>query len=202
MADDKLNSTIAASLSSRYSALAARVRELASPLSDEQFWQKPFAFGNSFGHLVLHLTGNLNYYIGSQIAQTGYIRDRDLEFSDSKRPAKNDVMHKFDEAVAMVIKTIAAQSASDWSREYTAQREDATNRFDILLRCATHFHLHVGQMIYLSYGLGNSRQSAVVGLQSNEALQTITKSSVYIASRCNAVCSTFAQATECGSIRS
>ena len=54
---ETLTRTVATSLSSRYSALAARVRELAEPVSQEQFWHKPFAFGNSFGHLVLHLTG-------------------------------------------------------------------------------------------------------------------------------------------------
>jgi hypothetical protein len=59
-----LRDTIAAGLSERYAALALRVRELAGPLTEEQFWRKPFPFGNSFGHLVLHLTGNLNYYVG------------------------------------------------------------------------------------------------------------------------------------------
>ena len=158
MTQGSLESTISSSLSARYSALATRVHELAAPLSQELFWQKPFPFGNSFGHLVLHLTGNLSYYIGAQISATGYVRDRDLEFSDSKRPSKEDVLKRFDEAVAMVLKTIAAQSAADWSREYSAQREDATDRFDILFRCATHFHLHVGQMIYLSYGLNSKQQ--------------------------------------------
>jgi hypothetical protein len=37
----------------------------------------------SAGHLPLHLTGNLNYYIGAQIAATGYVRDRDREFTES-----------------------------------------------------------------------------------------------------------------------
>ena len=157
MTQGSLDNTIGSSLSARYSALATRVHELAAPLSQEQFWQKPFPFGNSFGHLVLHLTGNLSYYIGAQIAATGYVRNRDLEFSESKRPSKEDVLKRFDEAVAVVIKTIAAQSPSDWSREYSAQREDATNRFDILFRCATHFHLHVGQMIYLSYELSGGQ---------------------------------------------
>ncbi|MGD0570504.1 MAG: hypothetical protein ABSA78_19040, partial [Candidatus Sulfotelmatobacter sp.] len=66
----KLHSTVSSVLSERYSQNAARVRELAAPLTNAQFWQKPFPYGNSFGHLVLHLTGNLNYYIGAQIAQT------------------------------------------------------------------------------------------------------------------------------------
>ena len=59
MAD--LKSAIASDLTARYKKLAGVVRELAEPLSDEQFWAKPFAFGNTFGHLMLHLTGNLNY---------------------------------------------------------------------------------------------------------------------------------------------
>ena len=74
--------TLIGVLAHRYAANLARVRELAAPLSNTQFWSKPFAFGNSFGHLVLHLTGNLNYYIGAQIANTGYLRDRAREFND------------------------------------------------------------------------------------------------------------------------
>src|SRR6266568_834007 len=82
MTQEILQKTISTSLSSRYGALAARVLELAEPLTQEQFWQKPFPFGNSFGNLVLHLTGNLNYYIGAEIAGTGYVRDRDREFTE------------------------------------------------------------------------------------------------------------------------
>jgi DNA-binding IclR family transcriptional regulator len=126
------------------------VGELAGSLSDEQFWTKAFPFGNSFGHLVLHLTGNLNYYIGAEIARTGYVRDRDREFREAARPAKADVMKRFDEAVAMVARTARAQTEADWGKAYTALREDdAGNRFNIFLRCATHLHLHIGQMSYL-----------------------------------------------------
>jgi hypothetical protein len=147
-----LHEVVAASLTDRYSSLAGRVRELAAPLNDDQFWSRPFGFGNSFGHLVLHLTGNLNYYLGAQIGETGYVRDRDREFADADRCPKKDVMARFDEAVATVLKTIQSQRPEDWTKAYTAQREDgAGNRFNIFLRCATHMHLHVGQMIYLTY---------------------------------------------------
>ena len=153
-----LNETVAIGFAARYEELGAKVQELAEPLSDEQFWKKPFAFGNSFGHLVLHLTGNLNYYIGAGIAATGYVRDRDREFSETARPSKHEVMKRFAEAVAMVTRTARAQSEADWDRKYTAVREeDAENRFNIFLRCATHLHLHVGQMIYLQFELKKSR---------------------------------------------
>ena len=149
-----LQQTVQRSFTERYTQLADLVRGMARDLSEEQFWRKPFAFGNSFGHLVLHLTGNLSYYIGAEIAETGYIRDRDREFTETDRPAKSAVMKRFDEAVAVVLRAIAAQSEQDWSKPYTAAREeDAGNRFNLFLRCATHMHHHVGQMVYLCYEL-------------------------------------------------
>jgi hypothetical protein len=155
MAD--LHGTVEKSLSQRYTQLADLVRGLAKELTDEQFWHKPFSFGNSFGHLVLHLTGNLNYYIGAEIASTGYVRDRDREFSEPDRLPKAAVMRRFDEAVDVVLRALAAQSEADWSKSYTAVREeDAGNRFNLFLRCATHLHHHVGQMVYLSYELNRN----------------------------------------------
>jgi Protein of unknown function (DUF1572) len=149
-----LPATIENSLTERYTTLADKVRELAEPLTDGEFWQKPFPFGNSFGHLVLHLTGNLNYYLGAQVAGTGYVRDRDREFVEPEHAPKQEVMRRFDEAMEVVLKAIRTQSAEDWSKPYTAVREDdAGNRFNIFLRCATHLHHHVGQMMYLCFEL-------------------------------------------------
>lgn len=151
MAD--LKSTIAVDLAARFTKLAGAVRDLAAPLNDEQFWAKPFAFGNSFGHLVLHLTGNLNYYIGAQIAGTGYVRDRPLEFSEATRPSKAETLKKFDQAIDMVLGAINSQSADDWSKEYTAVGVDVRDRFAAVLLCVTHLHHHIGQMMYLGFEL-------------------------------------------------
>lgn len=146
-----LHLTLSSVLADRYTQNAARIRELAAPLSNGQFWQKPFSFGNSFGHLVLHLTGNLSYYIGAQIAQTGYVRDRPREFNDPNPPSKEEALHRFDDAVAMVIKTVRAQSSEDWSAEYSGVGTMARNRLDMIVQCAAHMQHHIGQMIYLGY---------------------------------------------------
>jgi len=151
MAD--LNETIVSSLAARYTKLGGVVRELAALLSEEQFWAKPFLFGNSFGHLVLHLTGNLNYYIGAQIAQTGYVRDRPREFTEALHPSKAEVLKSFDEAVQMVVQTIRSQSADEWSATYSGTGAEAKTRFEMVLQCATHLHHHIGQMMYLSFEL-------------------------------------------------
>ncbi len=155
-----LLSTINAALLGRYTAHARRIRELAHPLTDEQFWRKPFPFGNSFGHLVLHLTGNLNYYIGTQIAATGYVRDRDREFAESGQPSKEQTLKRFDDAVAMVLQTIHAQSSGDWSLEYSGKGTDARTRLEMVVQCAGHMQHHIGQMIYLGNMLRQKSEAA------------------------------------------
>ncbi len=149
-----LNETVGAGFARRYTELGARVSALAEPLSEEQFWAKPFDFGNSFGHLVLHLTGNLNYYIGSEVAASGYQRDRNREFTDSSRESKDKVMKRFADAIAMVVEVVRSQHEQDWGKEYKALlAEEVGNRFNIFLQCVTHLHLHIGQMIYLQFAL-------------------------------------------------
>ena len=147
----ELSNAVADAFASEYSNRAKELHQWVDPLGDQQFWSNPFAYGNSIGHLILHITGNLNYYVGARIAQTGYVRDRDLEFTESRRPAKAEVMRRFDEAIAMVVATIRKQSEADWSLPYTAEREpESKDRFTLFLRCASHFYHHVGQISYLS----------------------------------------------------
>jgi len=145
-----LFSTVASALADHYEMIRRKVHELVDPISTEQLWRRPYSYGNSVGHLLLHLTGNLNYYIGGRIAATGYIRNRDREFTDAEQRPKEKVLADFDRAIAMVIGTVSKQSTEDWSSAYSAEREpEAKDRFSILLRCASHAYHHVGQMIYL-----------------------------------------------------
>jgi uncharacterized damage-inducible protein DinB len=147
---DRLSNTIAAGLSHYFAAYAARARDLTAALSEEEFWRRPYAYGNSVGHLLLHITGNLNYYVGTQIAGTGYVRDRPLEFTDPSHRPKEDVLSALEDAVAMVVRTVEDQTPEDWSRAYEATGVDDATRFSIVLRCADHFYHHLGQIIYLA----------------------------------------------------
>jgi uncharacterized damage-inducible protein DinB len=142
--------TISAAFSGAYQSAAQDLHKWVDPLSEEQFWRNPYSYGNSVGHLVLHLTGNLSYYLGSRIAGTGYVRNRDLEFTESRRPAKAEVLRSFDATLALVIATIERQTETDWTLPYSAEREpEAQDRFAAFLRSVTHLHHHIGQIIYL-----------------------------------------------------
>ena len=153
----ELSESVGAAFASEYRNRAVELHKWVDPLSDEQFWRNPFSHGNSVGHLVLHLTGNLNYYVGARIAGTGYIRNRDLEFSETRMTPKADVLRKFDEVIATAIAAIETQTEADWTAPYTAEREpDSKNRVTQFLRCASHLYHHVGQIIYLSRELRKS----------------------------------------------
>jgi uncharacterized damage-inducible protein DinB len=150
----QLSESIRAAVASEYRHRAAELHEWVDPLSEEQFWRNPFSYGNSVGHLLLHLTGNLSYYVGARIAGNGYVRNRDLEFTEPRKLPKDEVLRKFDETIAMVISTIEKQTEADWPAPYTAEREpESKNRVTLFLRCASNLYHHVGQIIYLSQEL-------------------------------------------------
>jgi Protein of unknown function (DUF1572) len=146
----ELSSIVTSTLSSYFEEIQKKIHEWVGPISTSQLWTRTHPYGNSIGHLLLHLTGNLNYYIGAQIAGTGYVRHREAEFNDTQKRPKEQVLGDFDRAISMVVATIRAQSPEDWSASYSAEREAvAKDRFTALMRCSGHANLHLGQIIYL-----------------------------------------------------
>lgn len=123
------------------------VRSLSEPLSEADFWKKPLDPGNSVGHLVLHLTGNLNHFVGAQLGGSGYVRDREREFTESQLPSKRETLDKLDEAVATFRRVVCALSAEQLAAPHPE------TRFGVVLKALmyllTHFSLHRGQMSYI-----------------------------------------------------
>jgi uncharacterized damage-inducible protein DinB len=140
-----------------YRHLAARVERAVRSLPREKLWVKPFNFGNSMGHLVLHLTGNLNHYIGAGIGGSGYVRDRTLEFTDPAQYPADQVLKRFQEAVEMVVRTIESLDDDGLLVPVTGEHP-VTTRFGLLLVCAAHLNNHIGQMSYLVQAQGHSTQ--------------------------------------------
>jgi uncharacterized damage-inducible protein DinB len=152
-----LADTVADEFTRYYRHLASRVERAVRSLPKEKVWEKPFPFGNSVGHLVLHLTGNLNHYIGARVANTGYVRDRPREFTESELPSPEVLLERFHEAVEIVAETIRSVGDDDWCVDVSDEPPVQT-RFGLLLVCAAHLNNHIGQMSYLVQALGHSTQ--------------------------------------------
>jgi hypothetical protein len=141
--------------------LSSRVERAVRSVSEEQLWTKPFPFGNSIGHLVLHLTGNLNHYIGALVAGTGYVRHRDHEFTDPARYPVDELLTNFHRAIELVVQTIESQDEVSLATP-VADQPPIQTRLGLFLVCAAHLNNHIGQMSYLVQALQSSTKESPV----------------------------------------
>jgi uncharacterized damage-inducible protein DinB len=127
--------------------LRDQVRTLAEPLSEQAFWTKPLDPGNSVGHLVLHLTGNLRHFVGAQLGGSGYMRDREREFTETRVPSKAEALAELDNAVATFRKVVSGLSAEQLAAPHPEARFGVV--MNALVHLLGHFALHRGQMSYI-----------------------------------------------------
>src|SRR5580765_8289646 len=81
-------------------------RELDLFPDDDTVWKTVPGVTNSAGNLALHVAGGLQYLVGSVLGQTGYVRNRELEFS--RRSGTRAELHaELDRAMAVVREVLA-----------------------------------------------------------------------------------------------
>ena len=138
---------VKAALCGELEKLRDQVRELAAPLDEAPFWRKPVEPGNSFGHLVLHLTGNLSHFVGAQLGGSGYVRDREREFTETARPPRPELLGNLDAAVETFRRVVEGLSAERLAAPHPEGRFGTV--YGTLVHLVAHFALHRGQMSYI-----------------------------------------------------
>lgn len=136
-------------LAGELDALRQQIVDLVDPLSEEQFYRKPLEPGNSVGHLVLHLTGNLKHFAGARLGETGYVRDREREFTDANPPSKEVALANLAEAIAIYRRVIEGLSNEKFL-EAPVDAHLGTTIAGAMVRLVSHFALHRGQISYIS----------------------------------------------------
>lgn len=127
--------------------LHGEIVPLLTTLSDSELWTKPADPGNSPGHLVLHLTGNLNHFVGAHLAKTGYVRDREREFSEDVLPPRAEMLTRFEAAVSLFRQTVSGLSEEQLLEQHPEGRFGSVLK--TLVHLVAHFALHRGQISYL-----------------------------------------------------
>ncbi len=147
MSGEDLAVAVRAALVGELEGLRDALKEAAGPLSEADFWRKPLEPGNSVGHLVLHLTGNLNHFVGAQLGGSGYVRDREREFTEAAPPAKAEALAGLDAAVATFRRVVGGLSAEALLAPHPEARFGSVVK--ALVHLVSHFALHRGQVSYL-----------------------------------------------------
>lgn len=115
---------------------------------EKKLWLIEKSIKNSGGNLCLHIIGNLNQFIGAELGNTGYTRNRESEFA-TKGIAKKILLQRIDETQNIVNNTISSLNENDFDSFYPIEvfNEKMTTGF-FLVHLATHLNYHLGQINY------------------------------------------------------
>jgi uncharacterized damage-inducible protein DinB len=123
-------------------------QEITLYKKEENIWAVVPNISNPAGNLVLHLVGNLNAYIGATLGNTGYVRQRDLEFS-LKNISRTELLDKIDGTSKMISAVMDTLDDSILPKNYpliVLEKEMTTEFF--LVHLTAHFSYHLGQINY------------------------------------------------------
>ncbi|WP_278351761.1 DinB family protein [Chryseobacterium gleum] len=140
---------ITESLRSLYSRDLNKLKaEIEAYQNEENLWKTDKNIANSAGNLTLHLVGNLNHFIGTHLGNTGYVRQRDLEFS-SKNIPQAELIEKVKATAAMIDTVLSQLSDDDLKKEYPlVVFENAMTTDYFLIHLLAHLDYHLGQINY------------------------------------------------------
>lgn len=123
-------------------------KEVEGYPSDEHLWRLVPGISNSGGTLTLHLTGNLLHFIGAVLGKTGYVRDRDAEFS-TRGLSRSELLNRVDQTtatLAQTFKTLTDEVLQSRYPEAVAKMRVTTG--DFLVHLLSHLAYHLGQIDY------------------------------------------------------
>lgn len=125
--------------------LGAFEAELHAFPDDGSVWTMHPQIPNATGTLVLHVAGNLRHFIGATLGATGYVRDREAEFT-TRNLARRDllvVLHATRDEVDATLRTLAASRLEE---PYPLEVGGTTLSTGLMLtHLATHLAYHLGQ---------------------------------------------------------
>ena len=121
--------------------------EISSYQNENNLWITADGIANSGGNLTMHLTGNLLHFIGANIANSGYKRDREHEFAGKDVPP-SDLVQEIEATKAIIQETLPKLSPEQLSGPYPGKIPYEMNMEQFLLHLYGHFTYHLGQINY------------------------------------------------------
>lgn len=123
-------------------------RELARYPDESSLWKLPEGLPNSGGTLALHLAGNLQHNIGALLGNSGYVRNRDLEFAARDVPLA-DIMRELDGAEQAIRTTLPRLTEEQLQEDFPqVLGGHLITVGECLVQIAVHFAYHLGQVSY------------------------------------------------------
>jgi uncharacterized damage-inducible protein DinB len=128
--------------------LAALKTQINDYPDEQSLWLIKGDIKNSGGNLCLHLIGNLNHFIGTILGNTGYVRQREAEFSLKNVP-RTQLLQDIDATATMVRNVLEKLSPEQLADNFPIPKHNQiVSMAYMLLHLLTHFNYHLGQINY------------------------------------------------------
>lgn len=125
------------------------IEEISLFKNEENLWKTEGSVKNSAGNLALHVIGGLNYLIGTTLAQTGYVRNREQEFVRKNVPRKELVVG-LDALIPMINQTLSSLDQKKMDSEFPIFFDQPKTTISyVLVQLLAHLNYHLGQVNYL-----------------------------------------------------
>ena len=123
-------------------------KEMSAYANEKDLWLMAGEIPNSAGNLCLHLCGNLQHFIGAVLGNSGYIRQREAEFSTRDVPV-NELLSLIDTTMEVVSKTLNNLDAEILVKDYPEKVFTSPMTIEyFLIHLASHLGYHLGQINY------------------------------------------------------
>lgn len=125
------------------------IREIDAFPSDDSVWHTRRGVTNSAGNLALHVSGNLQDFVGRVLGGTSYVRNREQEFGQ-REGTRADLVAGLRTTIAVVEATLPNVTDETLAANYPIQLNGKTlNTATFLVHLAAHLAFHLGQAGYL-----------------------------------------------------
>jgi hypothetical protein len=122
--------------------------ELLKFKDENNIWRATAGVTNTAGTLVLHLLGNLNFTIGTQLGGTGYARNREQEFSLTG-VSREILVADIEKTIEVVRYSFETIDQGKLDETYTLEMAGKHSTSWYLTFFYGHFTYHLGQVNYL-----------------------------------------------------
>ena len=123
-------------------------KEMSAYNNEKDLWLMAGEIPNSAGTLCLHLCGNLQHYIGAMLGNSGYVRQRDAEFSTRDVPIA-ELQLLIDTTMDVVSTTLSELDTNTLAENYPEEVFGTPmSKEYFLIHLSAHLGYHLGQINY------------------------------------------------------
>ena len=122
--------------------------ELLAYQNEGDIWRSVPGLPNTAGTIGLHVAGCLQHFVGAQLGDSGFVRDREAEFS-RRDVSVAEIVGELDQTIAALDETFARLEEAAMERPFPQEIAGVRPTVgEYLVHLLSHLAYHLGQVDY------------------------------------------------------